>query len=287
MIRFTADNGEMLCIAELKGRIGVYLDNDSLYELAVTKGRELRRQRFVDALRRGGTLLFSFTNALEVAGLMGQSASAVRAFLDSVGSYWVPLKMNPFKVIEMEELGLSDQAPISEEFMKGYVEERAYDLSLQGRKLLDLSTETFFCLGAVLDWMQENRDSIRDNTRRIEGLLRDQLIRFRDDYEKDCTSLDRQLPPVPFDSRKPATFVATHLLRKLVIESKAFQFKDGDGPDFCHAVLAAAYGSIVTLDKQWKRRVENLPTPNRLAKVYYRPEVDQLVDMVESLVTSK
>ena len=49
--------------------------------------------------------------------------------------------------------------------------------------------------------------------------------------------------------------------------------------------MATAYGSIATLDKHWKRRIENLPKPNRLAKVYYRPEVDQLVDVLESLVT--
>ena len=84
----------------------------------------------------------------------------------------------------------------------------------------------------------------------------------------------------------PATFVSTHLQRMLVTESKAFQFKDGDGPDFCHAVLGAAYGSIATLDKQWKRRIENLPKPNHLAKMYYRPELDQLVAVLELLGTS-
>jgi hypothetical protein len=57
--------------------------------------------------------------------------------------------------------------------------------------------------------------------------------------------------------------------------------------DFCHAVVAAAYGSLITLDRKWKNRVEDLPIPNRLAKVYYRPELGQLVSMLESLVTSE
>ena len=70
MIRFTTtEDGHPFCEAELKERVGVYLDNDSLIELA--KGQESRRQRFIGALRRGGTLLFSFTNAVEVAGPQG------------------------------------------------------------------------------------------------------------------------------------------------------------------------------------------------------------------------
>ena len=66
MIRFTTtEDGKPICEAELKDRVGVYLDNDSLIELA--NGQESRRQRFIGALRRGGTLLFSWTNAAEIA----------------------------------------------------------------------------------------------------------------------------------------------------------------------------------------------------------------------------
>jgi hypothetical protein len=61
--------------------------------------------------------------------------------------------------------------------------------------------------------------------------------------------------------------------------------KDNDGLDFCHAVLAAAYGSLATLDRHWKRRVEQLPKPNNVARMYYRPEVDDLVAVLESLVS--
>ena len=46
-----------------------------------------------------------------------------------------------------------------------------------------------------------------------------------------------------------------------------------------------AEGSLATLDKQWKRRVEELPRPNDLARIFYRPQVDELVDALEALVT--
>lgn len=76
--------------------VGVYLDNDSLIEIA--KGSESRRQSFVQALVTKGALLFSFTNAIEVAGPQGRSADAVRALLDSIGAHWIPIEMNPYNV---------------------------------------------------------------------------------------------------------------------------------------------------------------------------------------------
>jgi hypothetical protein len=77
----------------------------------------------------------------------------------------------------------------------------------------------------------------------------------------------RELPPMPFDERRPATFAWVHLQRMLVLEARAF--RRNDGLDFCHAVAAAAYGSLATLDRQWRRRVEQLPVPNNVARIYY------------------
>lgn len=95
-------------------------------------------------------------------------------------------------------------------------------------------------------------------------------------------SLDELLPPCRFDEHRPAKFALTHLLRLLTQEAKAHHFKKGDGRDLCHAVLAAACGSLITLDKSWKRRVEGLPQPHRLARIYYRPELDELVATLSS-----
>lgn len=283
MIRFTSEDGNPLCLAELKDRFGVYLDNDSLIELA--RGSQPRRSRFVEALRRRGTLLFSLTNAVELAGPQGATANAVREFLDSVGRNWVPLELNPWTVVERERAGEVERAAVSERFMEAYFQRRAFDLSPDGEEVLDLSSETFFRLGSVLDWAQEDRVRIRADQQEMDRALRDQLNGLRADYDKDRASLDRCLPPIPFNNRYPARFVLIHLLRKAAIEAN--QFKDGDARDLCHAVLAVAYGSVATLDKQWKRRVESLPKPHLLAKTYYRPEVDELVALLESLVAQK
>jgi len=40
--------------------------------------------------------------------------------------------------------------------------------------------------------------------------------------------------------------------------------------------------SVTPLDKQWKRRVENLPKPNRVPRIYYEPELGAMVDDIEA-----
>jgi hypothetical protein len=284
MIRFSTEDGKLSCEARLAG-YGVYLDNDSLIDLA--KGPALRQQRFVDSVQRGGTLLFSLTNAAELAGPQGASASAVQAFLDSLGPHWIPLELNPWKVIAREQAGFVHQAPVSEWFMEAYFQARASELSPEGNKVLDLSAGTFFRLGTVVGWMQRVRNEIRPRAREVDQALRHHLKQLRPNYEKDKTSLDRLLPPIRFDKRLPGSLVWVHLQRLLVVQAKAFQFKRNDGLDFCHAALGTAYGNLTTLDRQWKRRVESLPAPNGLAKACYRRELDQLVDTLESLVNSK
>src|SRR5438128_10104269 len=120
MIQFaiTAQGHEV--VAETQG-YSVYLDNDSLIELA--KRREPRRRRFVDALRNRGTLLFSWVNAVEIGGPQGHSADAVRAFLDSIGPHWVPLESNAWTVAEREQSSGATKAAVSETFMSAYFED--------------------------------------------------------------------------------------------------------------------------------------------------------------------
>lgn len=167
--------------------------------------------------------------------------------------------------------------------MKAYFEERSYDLTVEGHEVLNLSADSFFRLGSVLEWVQEHRDDIRRHAVEIDQAFCSRLKQLRDDYDKNPSSLDLEVPSLPFDHRRPATFVLTQLLRKLVLEAKAFQYKRNDGLDFCHVVLASAYGSLITLDKQWKRRVENLPWQDHRPRVYYRPQVDELVDELEAV----
>jgi hypothetical protein len=87
---------------------------------------------------------------------------------------------------------------------------------------------------------------------------------------------------LPFKPSTPATFAHTGLIRCLVQEAKSYHLKKGDGCDFSHAVMGCAVATFATLDKQWKRRVETLPQPNGLAKIYYRPELNVMVADIEA-----
>lgn len=284
MISFTVEEDSVICVAELNGRFGVYLDTDSLIELA--KGGASRRQRFLDAILKRGDLLFSYTSAVEIAGTMGSTKAAIRSFLHGVGRYWTPIELNPWVVAKREAEGILGQAPVAKSFMEAYFQERAHDLSPDGCRVLDLSADSFFNLTAVLDWAQENRGDIRRKAEEVDLVFCNHLKHLREDYDKNPSSLDSKVPSVSFDHQRPATFVLTHLLRMLVLEAKAFQFKKNDGLDFCHAVLSSAYGSMITLDKQWKRRVESLSWLDHRPRLYYRPQIDELVDLLDGLTAS-
>ena len=102
------------------------------------------------------------------------------------------------------------------------------------------------------------------------------------EYNKDARHLDKAFPNEPYSKRMPTRFALLQLLRLLTTELKQFTLKKGDGRDFCHAAIGAAYGSIAALDKQWKRRVEALPKPSGLAYIYSPNELDQLVTDLET-----
>ncbi len=66
---------------------------------------------------------------------------------------------------------------------------------------------------------------------------------------------------------------------------EASSVKQGDWMDFCHAVVACAFARFATLDKRWKRRIEALPKPNGLARIYSARELDAMVVDMESWVS--
>ncbi len=89
-----------------------------------------------------------------------------------------------------------------------------------------------------------------------------------------------------YKSSAPATCCWNGLIRILVLEGKAYQWKQGDSAGFCHALLAASYAQFATLDKAWKRRIELLPKPNALASIYYQPELERFVEDLEAAVAA-
>lgn len=270
--------------ASLKG-VAVYLDNFALIEFA--KGDRARRQRLVSAFYKGADLAFSVTNAAELVGPQGQQVAELKAFLDEIGPNWFPLQLNAHSVVMRE---LEGHAPgdscVAEDFMKQYFAARTVGYTRGSGKIINLS-ESFFSLGAVLDWLAPERARILENAEQFDQIISQRINNYRLNFERDASSLDQRFPAVVFDPKKPAVFAYLNLIRTLVLEAKQYKLKKGDGLDFCHAVMGSAFASVAALDKHWKRRVDGLPQPNQLARIYYEPQLDEMVDVIESVVAAR
>jgi hypothetical protein len=277
MIRAMSSADEPFLTASVSG-LAVYLDNWAIGNLA--EGDPSRRARFIRAMRSGIDLLFSATNAAELSGPQGRSADSIRAFLDEIGPHWFPVELDATAVVKREMAGeSSERVCVSRNLLIDYVSHRLRDYPPGCGKIIDFS-ESFFCLGAILDWVDPQRDSIRRSAVELDETLRKVVATHADQQKQNPHWLDEKLAPMPFHPARPSCFAYSHLMRTLVLDRIPLQA--GDGMDFCHAVMATAFAHFATLDKRWKHRVTRLPKPNGLARVYYGPELDEMVTDIEN-----
>ena len=259
----------------------VYLDNWAIGNLA--EDDPSRRSRFINAMRSGGMeLLFSVTNAAEISGPQGQSADAARTLLDEIGPHWLPVELDTTEVVKRELRGEDPNSVcISGSFLKSYLVHLMRDYAPGSGKVIGLSDD-FFRLGGILDWVGPQRDSIRQSFYESDELLGNMMGAAVEKSKQDKLWLDKMFPRIQFNPSRRAHFVYSGLWRTLIRE--ACPWRNGDAMDFHHAVMASAFASFATLDKHWKRRVASLPTPNRLARIYSAPDLDQMVTDMESWV---
>lgn len=278
-ITATLDGPALTFNATVRG-LPIYLDHDSLTDIATGDSR--RRERFIAILHGGGDLLFSVTTAVELGDRQGRSVEMIRTFLDEIGPCWVPVELDTHAAARRElETGSTADACISTRFGKDYFNFR---LNQCGRDRLFVCDESVFQLGAIFDWMLPQRESLRRGKRDLDDALITKIMTYAAQFKRDPAAFDASLPASPFKPGYATTFTLTQLTRSLVLDSKAFHLKKGDGTDYCHAIIAASFARAATLDKAWKRRIEALPKPNNLAKIYYRPELDQMVGDLEIAV---
>ena len=132
----------------------------------------------------------------------------------------------------------------------------------------------------MLDALGPQRASIYATSAEFDELLERKMMQVHALSRRDPLLLDKKFPKIPFNPARPACFVYFNLLRVMAIEANSL--KQGDGMDFCHAVMACSFASFATLDSGWKRRVASLPTPNRIARIYGPADLDQMVTDMES-----
>jgi hypothetical protein len=279
MIGLTANFDGLKFDVKVSG-VAIYLDNFALIELA--KHDSVRRKRFLDVIHSGADLLFSVANAVDLSGPQGRSRDLLRTFLDDIGPHWYPVELDAFEVVKREVNGAAPgESCLSKNFMKDYFVDRLKRVE-ESARIIDLS-EKFFRLGSVLDWVGEQRDSIQKGKVDLDTALTNKISRYRSQFEQSPDFLDKSFPVLQFDQNRPVTFVYVNLIRHLISKAKQHPMKRGDGLDFSHTVISSAFANVATLDKHWKRRIESLPLPNRVARIYYGPQLDKMVDDIESL----
>ena len=261
------------------GGLAIYLDNWAILDLA--KHNPARRHRFIDAMRAGADLMFSVTNAAELSGPQGRSADLVKEFLNEIGPRWFPTELDVMEVCKRESQGASPDACCSAgDFFQAYAASR-----MSAAKGVVSLSEDIFCLGPLLDSLSSQRDSIRNTANEFDARMKALLLKCRVECERNPAWLDQRFPqPRRFSDSRRATFVLVNLLRNLIVEAKSQPLKPHDGMDLCHAVMAGAFASVAALDDPWKQRIEALPERHRLARVYYGPELDQMVTDLELFV---
>jgi hypothetical protein len=255
--------------------VAVYLDNFALIDLA--KGDTERRSRFLSALRSGAELIFSVANLVDLSGPQGKSQDVVRDFLREIGPRWFPTELDVIEISKREAAGMRGAAScISQQFVKDY-----FGFRVRGESTGIIDVSRLYGLEAVFDWIGPQRDSMREGMERFDHALVQRITTMRNKHESDPEWLDRNYPVLTYKPQMPATFALLSLQRVLVLESKSHRLKRGDGLDLSHAVIGSAFASVSTLDKQWKRRTDLIPTPHRLAPIYTVNELDEMVARIE------
>ena len=270
MIRLTFETGGVQVEAKLVRQPSVYLDHDSLTDIART---DHRRRRFLDIWRGKGELLFSYANALDISGPQGDTARYIGDLLEAIGPYWIPLELNPWKVA-MKENGedpSSGTPCVSESFLRGY--------------FLDLRDDVTN-LGRVVDLIQKDRDDARADVQRLKTHAAEMVTKFQSDYRSDPASLDHLLPAIPYDPARPTTFLLRQLER-LVAREKDRTWTANDGVDFMHASVAGSCADFLLLDKAWKSRVLSVAPPKAYNWLYYRYELDAFLDAFENCTVGR
>ena len=249
----------------------IYLDQWALVRLS--QGSD-RPRRFLKVFERRGTLLFSWTNVLDVAAISGGTARRVKNLLGAIGEDWLPIEMNPFKVIRKEvQADPSSNTPcVSETFMETYIPH-----ILEGP--LNLSR--------VVDLTQQDAGAAaRTELDRLKKEASDFVHQLRSLSASDPAWLDTHFPRQTFDSARPTAFVFAELLRVL-IKDRGIAFTPNDAVDLFHTTVPTAWSDFVLLDKNWTKWVRSLALPADRVRAYYEYELDDFLTVFEKAVVGQ
>jgi hypothetical protein len=252
----------------------IYLDHWALRRLSENPSLAAR---FLGAFARCGTVMFSLMNVAEIARDASlRRAAEVREFLDRLGPYWIPMTIDPLRIIEAEKSGETPDGahPC---LSVGFLAEPAFAARL---------TSGAVSLAHVVDLTRSpDGDGLIQTTNQKTAELRDGIQKRRDAYAADPKELDKRYPLLKFDPAKPMRGIYNGLVRFTITDT--FTLNDNHARDLYHAIASIRCAHMVTLDAHWAGQVGKLKLPPEFVKVYTEGGLDTLLSDVEAVPATR
>jgi hypothetical protein len=249
-------NGEFELIAEAPL---IYLDHWALRLFASEPGR---RAHFLEAFRTRGTLMISVMNADEIARTtLDETAGELRSLMDGIGPHWLPMTVDPMRIIDAEMGNTTGNNPCASEAF------------LLAPKFAGRLLEGEISLVHVVDVTRGDDGRIDvEATNALTAKLRGHIGDWRTAYRENTAELDRKFPKLPFDPVRPMRSIYNGLVRLSI--TGGFIFNDNHARDLFHTVTSIRCSDLVLLDGHWAEQVRKLRLPNDFVKVYTKADVD-------------
>lgn len=247
----------------------IYLDHWALRRLSENPAAG---DRFFAALMNRGTVMFSLMNVVEIArDPVLDRAHEIRTFLEQLGPHWVPMTIDPLRIIHAEDSGRTpdDAHPcVSVGFL------------IDERFAARLAAGTV-SLGHVVDLTRgAEGDILRQESEKDTARLLQNLQEWRDGHKSDPNALEQKYPSLRFDPQKPMHGIYNGLARLTITDS--FKLNDNHARDLFHTVASVRCAEMVTLDAHWAGQVRKLKLPTDFVRVYSEADLDRFLADLEA-----
>lgn len=252
----------------------IYLDHWALRRLSE---KPALGGRFLGAFAHRGTVMFSLMNVAEIArDASPHRAREVRAFLARLGPHWVPMTIDPLRIIDAEETGTvaDDMHPC---VSVGFLTDPAFATRLATGPV---------SLAHVVDLTRPpDGDELIQATDRNTDVLRRGIQDRRDAYAARPSDLDNTYPRLPFDQTKPMRGIYCALARFTITDT--FALDGNHARDLFHAIASVRCAQMVTLDAHWAAQVRKLKLSPEFVRVYSEKDFDTFLADLETAPSTR
>jgi len=216
--------------------------------------------------------MFSLMNVLEIArDAVPSRAKEIRDFLEKLSAHWIPMTIDPLRVIDAEQKGRTPDGAhgcVSVAF-------------ISDPRFARLLTKGAVTLAHVVDLTRGRAgDLLRHDSDQDEANLLKNLGEWRAAHAANPKEVDTKYPFLKFDSAKPMRGIYYGLVRYAITDS--FTLNERHARDLYHAIASVGCADLVTLDAHWAGQVRKLKLPADFVRVYSESEFDQFLADLEA-----